>query len=427
MKEIIKRIIVDFQNMLPINKVRYRNLCIPTDTDLIVTLVGPRRTGKTFYFYHLINLLMKGNIKREQIIYINFEDERLEFGKKQLSLIFDAYFELFPNQQKPIYLFCDEIQEVDGWQKYIRRIYDSITKKIFLTGSSSKMLSSEIATSLRGRTIEYRMNPLHFDEYCRFKNVDYSDTTSTKNSALLKATFEQYLLNGGYPDLVNRDKLIRNKLLNSYFNTMIFKDLIERYDITTSHILKEFIKTLAASISSEFSINKIYNDFKSQGLKISKNRLYEFLEYCKNIFLFSVIEKYEYSPRKRRSSNKKIYFIDTGLLNSITFNFTDDLGKLLENLIHNQLMSKYDQIFYKKNGYECDFVVQDNKATQLIQVAYSLIKPQTKEREIKSLLKASENIPNAELLIVNIDIEEEILHNGKKIKIIPAWKWALNF
>ena len=370
--------------------------------------------------------MVRNNLEKEQIIYINFEDERLNLESENLQLIFDSYYELFPNQEKEIYLFLDEIQEIPEWEKFVRRVYDHITKKIFLTGSSSKMLSSEIASSLRGRTIEFKMNPLNFREYSHFREIDVEDIYSSKNSAILKNAFKDYLNEGGYPDLINRDSIIRTKLLDSYFNVMIFKDLIERFEVKNHHVLKEFIKSLSESIGSEFSINKIYNDFKSQGYRISKNSLYLYLDYCKSIFLYSTLEKFCYSSRKRRQANKKIYIMDTGLLNSITYRFSNDYGKLLENLIFNLLKQSEKEVFYLGNGFECGFIVRNKNKLELIQVAYDISDEKTRKREIKSLLKASESYNDAELKIITFENEEIINTENKAISVIPAWKWCLS-
>jgi len=192
MKEILKTIIKDWQRTFPRAGVWERNLQVPLDSQKIISLIGPRRCGKTYYVYQLINRLLarEPNVK---MIYLNFEDERLTLTSAQLHLILEAYYELYPeNYGQELYLFFDEIQEIEGWEKFVRRMYDTVTKNIFLTGSSAKILGKEIATSLRGRNLVYHLFPLSFEEYCRFQNLDVRDVYSTHARAVLKTQFEKY-------------------------------------------------------------------------------------------------------------------------------------------------------------------------------------------------------------------------------------------
>ena len=261
MKNIIKNIISDFhkrQNPKYIG----RKQNIPIDSNKIITIIGARRSGKTYFLYQLMDKLPP-TVDRSEIIYINFEDERLNLKAEDLNLILESYYELYPAKKKPLYFFFDEIQNIQNWEKFVRRIYDTISKNIFITGSSSKLLSKEIATSLRGRSISYEIYPLMFDEYLKFKDIDAADVSSTKNKAKIVNAFSQYLYSGGFPETINFNKDLRLKTLQSYLDVMIYRDIIERYEVKNPIALKYFIKKSLSNVSNYLSVNKLFNELKS--------------------------------------------------------------------------------------------------------------------------------------------------------------------
>ena len=306
MKDLFKNIITDFQKAIPVKKVKPRQIQISLDAQKIISVTGPRRSGKTYLFYFLINQLLK-TVKPQQIVYINFEDERLNLNSEHLQLLLDAYFELNPDSDhSPIYFFFDEIQVVPNWEKFVRRVYDTVSKHIFITGSSSKMLAQEIATSLRGRHLVYHIYPLSFREYCSFNGLDVKDIHSTRNRAALAHQFGRYLHHGGFPELLFLEPDLTLKTLQSYFDVMIFRDLIERYEIRQMVALKYFIKRLFESISSEFSINKIFNDLKSMGIRITRDRLYDFLDYVTDVFLFCCLSLSKITAKESNVEQKSL-------------------------------------------------------------------------------------------------------------------------
>ena len=237
MKQAIKTIIKDFHSR-PLPSFKPRQLQVPLDLGKIVTIVGPRRAGKTWYFFQLMTALENRGVQKTQFIYLNFEDERLEL-EADYDQILEAYLELYPEQDlDEIYLFFDEIQELSGWEKYVRRIYDTVSKKIFLTGSNAKMLSWEIATSLRGRSLSFEIMPLSFHEFLTFQEIDPEDQYSTRNQAKIQNRFAEYLVWGGYPELVEVDPRFKADVLQEYFNIMLYRDLLDRYKIRDTFVLK---------------------------------------------------------------------------------------------------------------------------------------------------------------------------------------------
>lgn len=424
-KQLLKQIIRDF-HLSENFDVKPRNIQPPIDTKKIITLIGVRRCGKTSIFYHMINQLIE-KIEKTKILFLNFEDERFELNSDELDLILQAYMELYPSYKlSECYFFFDEIQNIPNWEKFIRRMYDTISKNIFITGSNSKLLSSEIATSLRGRTLNFEIFPLSFKEYLSFKDIEV-DFYSSKSLAFIKNAQESFLKNGSFPETLFLEEIYANKTLQEYFNVLLYKDLAERYNITNTVALKFFLKRIISSSTKQISINKIFNELKSSGIKIGKNTLYEFLEYVQNIYLALTLQKYDNSLINKELGEKKIYSIDIGLNNATEFRFSDDIGKSLENAVFLELKRKeFDIYYYRTSKSECDFLVFDkNTISDVIQVTFDMSDENTKSREIKGLIEACKNFDLKSGIIITFDSEDELIENGIKIKIIPFYKWSI--
>lgn len=424
-KQLLKQIIRDF-HLSENFDVKPRNIQPPIDTKKIITLIGVRRCGKTSIFYHMINQLIE-KIEKTKILFLNFEDERFELNSDELDLILQAYMELYPSYKlSECYFFFDEIQNIPNWEKFIRRMYDTISKNIFITGSNSKLLSSEIATSLRGRTLNFEIFPLSFKEYLSFKDIEV-DFYSSKSLAFIKNAQESFLKNGSFPETLFLEEIYANKTLQEYFNVLLYKDLAERYNITNTVALKFFLKRIISSSTKQISINKIFNELKSNGIKIGKNTLYEFLEYVQNIYLALTLQKYDNSLINKELREKKIYSIDIGLNNATEFRFSDDIGKSLENAVFLELKRKeFDIYYYRTSKSECDFLVFDkNTISDVIQVTFDMSDENTKSREIKGLIEACKNFDLKSGIIITFDNEDELIENGIKIKIIPFYKWSI--
>ena len=419
MKDQIKKIIKEFHEK-DLFETFDREIEIPFNSKKIVTIIGPRRAGKTFLLYNSIKKIKD----KTNVIYINFEDERLDFKKENLDLIFQAYFELYPEKKESdLFLFFDEIQEISGWEKFVRRVYDNITQKIFLTGSSAKLLSKEIATSLRGRTISYELLPLSFREYLKFKKIK-SEQYTTKGLAKIKAEFKKCLFFGAFPELIDKEDEIRRKSLNDYLDVMIYRDIVERYNVSNVLSLNSFIKKILTNPSQEISINKIYNDFKSQGIKISKDVIYQYSKYLEDAFIIFPIKNYSESMGKQKI--KKFYPVDTGLSTNNFVTLSEEYGKILELVCYLHLRRESKEIYYFNEETECDFIIKEkNKIVQAIQVSKSLKNEKTKLREIKGLLGAMKRFGLKEGLILTKDEEEDFVVEGKKIRVLPVWKWLL--
>jgi predicted AAA+ superfamily ATPase len=421
-KELFKYLIKEFhERKLP--EVYSRRLKIP-ETQKIVSLIGARRIGKTSYFFQMIREL-EVKVGRERILYINFEDERiLPLTTKDLNWILEAYYELYPeNIDQELYLFFDEVQNVQGWEIFVRRLYDKGNLKLFLTGSSSKMLSKELATSLRGRTLAFYLFPLDFQEYLTFKGIELvRDFEYSKQRFELKKLFEEYLYEGGFPEVVLEIPALRKRILQDYFEMMIYRDLVERFSIRNTTLLKSLTKYLVTNIGTSFSVTSYYETIKKHQ-EVSKGTLLEYLSYLEDISLVYLLPRFSYSLKAQAINPKKIYCLDNGLRNSVVFVFSKDEGRLAENLVFLELMRQEKEAYCWKNGNEVDFVIKekDNSLTA-INVTYG---DSINEREISALKKFSEEQEFASsvkgLILLTKDVEKT--ENG--ITYIPLWKWML--
>jgi predicted AAA+ superfamily ATPase len=424
MKDIIKAIITELQEKkLPDNKPR--KLQIPVNLPLIVSLIGARRSGKTYLLFSVIQKLIDSGVSRKKIVYLNFEDERLNLRTSDLDLILQSFCELYPDFiLSDCYFLFDEIQNIEGWEKFIRRMFDTQSKNIFISGSNSKLLSTEIATSLRGRTVAYTIFPLCLEEYLQFKNISIDWYHPQKRAKLIHCTI-QFITQGGFPEVINFENDIRLKVLQSYFNTMIYRDIIERYKVSDPTILKFFIKKIFAAIGKPLSINKIYNDLRSLGYKISNNYLYNFEEYCFTIFLGISVPKFHFSEIKQEKADKKVYSIDTGLLSSVEFSMSENKGKLLENMVLLEFIKLGYSVFYFKEKYECDFIIKNENKLLPIQVSWLLEDNKTKDREIRGLIEACNKVSANEGIIITFDQKDEFQQQGINIKLIPVYQYFL--
>jgi predicted AAA+ superfamily ATPase len=423
MKDVLKSIIKEFQQReLPV--VKHRSLQINHTLPVIITLIGARRSGKTYLLYQTINELIKQGISRENILFLNFEDERLTLQTSELDLILQAYLELYPKKKlNECYFFFDEIQNIEGWEKFVRRIFDNYSKHIFITGSNSKLLSTEIASSLRGRTLTYTIYPLSFTEYVQFKGDEY-DIIHPQKKAQVINNAQQFIFQGGFPEVVNFDIETRTKVLQSYFNTMIYRDIIDRYKISDVQLLKFFIKKLYANITKPLSINKIYNELRSLGYKVSNNYLYEFENYSYAVFLGIPVPKFDFSEIKQTKAEKKMYSIDTGLLSAIEFSVSENKGKLLENAVLLEFIKAGWDVFYYKDKYECDFIVRKGKNLLPVQVTWVLEDDTTRNRELRVFSEVCEKLKIGNAQIVTFDQKQQITQNGNVINVVPFYEFV---
>jgi hypothetical protein len=410
-----------------------RESAIPKEIPLkrAISIIGPRRAGKTYTMFQLIKGLLEEGVDVSRIVYINFERTELEgASSRELVGMMEAFYELYPqNKVKKTWLFLDEIQNVEKWETFVRTVLDSGNVQVFISGSSSKLLSREIATSMRGRTISHLVLPFSFIDYLKkegtgIQKIKAEAYLSTSERANVINKLRSYMESGGYPEVIIYPQE-KEKILQDIVETTVYRDVVERYKIRNTRLLKLLIKSLVNSVAREFSIHKFYNFVRSMGIKASKNSLYNYADALNDVFFVFPINKFSRSYKKAEQSLPKIYLVDNGILTS---NGINDYGRLLENLVFVELTRRGKNISYYKSadGKEVDFaILEKNRVKELIQVAYSLEDFNTREREIKPLLKASKELKCNNLTIITWSEDKEEVAKGKKIIQVPLWKWLL--
>ena len=423
-KDIFKRLIADSQER-DLSQVMDRDIEIPFDSGKIISLIGVRRSGKTHLLYSIIGKLRK-TVGPQNIVYINFEDDRLfPLDLKDLDTLLDAYYELYPGKKsEKVYFFFDEIQNVQNWEKFVRRIYDTENCAIFLTGSSAKLLSREISTALRGRTLSYEVFPLSFREFLRFKGIDV-ESRSSKARAMIQNAFTDYLTRGGFPELIHYDQAIFIKTLQEYIDLIVYRDIIERFGVSNTFLLRRLVKFCFTNISTLVSLNKLYNDFKSEGLKLSRNTVYEYISHIEDAFALFTVPVYAQSMREQWRNPRKIYAVDVGFKTAMDYPFALDRGRVFENIAYLELRRKAERISYLKDRQEVDFYYSRDGKERLLNVCYDMALPTTRDRERRGLIEAMKNLALRESQIVTAETSEIIETEAGRITVLPLWEWLL--
>ena len=424
-RDVWVEMIRDFQESpLPESKERDINIDCEPKVQRAISLIGPRRAGKTYLLFIAAGKMME-KYGKNRCIYINLEDDRL-LGCElpDLRNLLKISYDLQPgNSQGKTWLFLDEIQNVPDWEKFVRSAMDSGKAQVFISGSSAKLLGKEIATAMRGRAISYTILPFSFHEILKMKGIP-PENLSTSGRARLFSVLEDYLNYGGYPEVVLYPEQ-REKILREIMDVTIYRDIIDRYKVNNSRVLKLFLKGLLSSTS--LSIHKFHLFLKSQGISVSKNTLYNYLGYFADSLVVFPLKKYSLSYKEAEQSIPKIYFVDNGLLG---FTGASTRAKLFENMVFVELLKSghapNEGLWHYSSGKEVDFVVaRGGKALRLIQASYDVSGYETKDREVRALVQASEELKCDKLEVVTWDYEAEEAHSGKKISFIPFWKFAI--
>ncbi len=402
------------------------------ENDKILTIIGPRRAGKTYLCYQLIERL-KDEVPEDNIMYINFEDERLHPMKgDELTKLLDIYYELFDPEEGKKYFFLDEVQEMEHWEKWCRRIDEQEKDiKLILTGSTSKLLSKELSTSLRGRTLSWKVFPFSFREFLKTKDIDidYEDRNifySTKKRSRMKALFNEYLRDGGFPEIVlEEEEVLKKKILQEYFSTIYYKDIIERFNVGNIPALEDFLKMRLDNFTGQMTLNRSRNNLKSIGHRVGKATLKKYLDHAEQVFFLFKLEAYSMSRKKRMRNPRKIYAVDTGLVNAVRFDFSEEYGPALENIVFIELKRRGKKVYYHKNDGECDFIIKEGRDIRsAIQVTKTL--EGTRERELQGLEDAMEEYDLDEGLVLTENEKDDLVLDGKEIVVLPVWLWLLN-
>ncbi len=395
----------------------------------ITIVTGPRRAGKTVLLKQVISGMMSEGVDREQILYLNLEDYRLysHHSLELLSVVLETYKENI-NPKKNIYFFIDEIQNIEGFEHFLRTEYDRDGKekiKFIITGSNSKLLSKELGTLLTGRTSTVTVYPFSFGEYLQYHDVkldmsSYFTLEQRKNE--IKQLFNKYVAFGSIPEFLDETKPYDR--LNEYLENIIFKDIVVRFNIRNTRLVKELAIFLATNTAKTYSINQLSKTFKC-----SVNTIQEYLFNLEQAYLFFYLKQYSYSYKEQVTTQSKAYCIDTGLASATGFQFSKNNGRLIENSVFIELKRRGHDIYYHKGaktGVECDFLIKEGMhVTNAIQVTESLVNQDTRKREINGLLNAAQQYGLSAGLILTDNEYDDLMQGGINIQVRPIWFWML--
>jgi len=418
-KQILKEIIIrnrdyilnEIPDILP-----REGIHLPEKLNKVVIFYGVRRSGKSYILYDIF----KKN--QEKSLYIDFEDERLSvFEVSDFEYLKEAFFEINPQLKTAVFLF-DEIQNIKGWEKFTRRVCERGNIKVFVTGSSSKVMPKEIQTALRGRSWSVEVCPFSFREALKAKNIDIGnkDILFGRSKIKLKKYFSEYLKWGGFPEVVLAESNFeKRKIIKEYLEAMFFKDLVERFNITNTHLLSVLMENLFSAFSTKFSLNSFYKHYK-QKFPFSKDTLFLYYKHLLDSMLIFEVRKFAESTYKRLRNPAKIYLADVALSKKVT---SMDSGRLMENITFLVLRKKREDIFYFEEEKECDFITKDTKGKfSAYQVSQELSK-ENEEREIKGLISACKRLSLSRGTILTEDQSDQRKIEGINIRIIPVWRW----
>jgi predicted AAA+ superfamily ATPase len=399
--------------------VKERLIEVRENRNFIVSVVGPRRAGKTYFLYHLIR---KRGLKDEDFVLINFEEP---VALKELDEALAVHQEIYGRE--PSYIFLDEVQAFKGWERHVYALFERKRYYIFVTGSSSKLLSREIATQLRGRAFPVYVYPFSFRETLRARGVAESEHYSVYGEAQVRHLLSLCLRNGFFPDIV-LGNIEPHRFFREFIDLVVYRDIIERFGLRNWRALEMFLESCISSNAALFSVHKVYNSLRSQGLRVSKKTLYAFQKIVEDVNFGFFLRKLEPSRRKAAASIPKFYLVDNGIY---TYFEGENLGRLTENVVFLELVKRgYTpnvDLFYWRSarGEEVDFVVREGGRVKLIQVTYASGSDEVDRRELEALAKASRSLGSPNLEVVTWSYEDTLEIEGRKIAFVPLWKWVL--
>ena len=433
----LKEIILDFQEEVPATGVP-RRLEVATLPGKATVCIGPRRSGKSTFMFQLIGKLLASGVSRENILYLNFFDDRLHhLGRDGLAAVTETYFSLYPekkNAQK-VYCFFDEIQVVPGWESFVERLMRTEDCEVCITGSSAGMLSREIATQMRGRALSWELFPFSFREFLDFKGIDGDGPLSARRRLLVRHAFDEYREIGGFPEVAGVDRRLRVKIHQEYWGAMLFRDLVERHDVSHPRAVSDLAHWLVDNTASLYSVNRLTGYLKSLGHRAPKSAVSDYLDWFEDAFFLFTVRIFDASLARANVNPKKIYCVDHALVRSVSSCILVNSGHLLENLVFTALRRATPDIFYyrSRTGREVDFVVRMPDGSRvLVQVCESLADPRTRRREVTALRDAMAELDLPSSVLVTggepgeAGGEQRITVDTGTVAVTAAWRFVLD-
>ena len=429
-KDIFKTLIAQKQSEMPFSVID-RDVSLPIDGNDIITVSGVRRCGKSTLMEIAINQLLANGVRKENILWIGFDDERIKYMTAQeLDLVLQAYREMHPaTELKDVWMFFDELPLVKDWEYFVLRLFKGYCRHIFICGSNASTLSVEMKSALRGWPREIEVWPLSFREYLRFKGVD-ADSHLEQDKASVQVAFDEYNRLGGMPEPTLMSTLSEKyRKLQDYFDVMLLRDLVEHWQISKPQMVRYFLKRVMTTIASRLSVNSIYREIKASGRKVTKDDLYDWLAWAQSIYLVRKLDVYSRSVKSEISLPGKYYVVDNGLRSAVIPLQSDDDGKQLENTVYLELLRRKghsEELSYFNESGECDFVVSEgDEVRRLIQVTWDMSDAETRKRELSGLLEAAKATGCRDLTIVTRDEDGEETHDGLIVRIVPVCRFLL--
>jgi uncharacterized protein len=431
---VLQRIILDFQaSELP--RLTKRDMAITPIANMSFAVVGARRAGKTFRTYQFIRELRDRGVALENICRIQFHDPRLRtLSAVDLTQIDTAYFALFPDKRgrEEVFFVFDEIHRVEGWEDYILYLLDGGMNKVLITGSTSKLLKGEVASGLRGKNFSRELLPFSFSEFARHYHVKPDTVSSAGVSNLLKL-FQRYLRQGGFPGLLELDAGLHRDLLESYWDTMVLRDIIEAHPRDNINIVafSRFAHALLARVSCPVTVNKIIVNLRKDGVRFSAETLYRYLHYLQEAYMLFSVEFFSTSEKVRSQNYRKVYAVDWALADAVVPAEGVDLTRQFENMVYLELRRRgYGLSYYRtRQGHEVDFVAVQKRgrstARELYQACYTLDEPDVRQRELRAIIQTANYLKATRSRIITFNSEETITVEGVSVEVVPAWKWLL--
>ena len=431
MIETIRTIILDFQEV-KLETGTPRRVKVEVVPGKATVCIGVRRSGKSTYLFQLMQRLLDKGVSRQNILYLNFFDDRLHgLQHNGIGVIAEAYYSLYPEKKntETVYCFFDEIQAVPGWEPFVDRLMRTEKCEVYLTGSSARMLSKEIATQMRGRALSWEIFPFSFREFLDCRDVESAGPLSTKKRLLVQKAFEEYWEAGGFPEVVNLERHLRIKTHQEYFNAVLFRDLVERHNVSHPKAVADLAHWLVDNTASLYSVNRLTGYLKSLGHKAPKAAVSDYLEWFEDAYFLFTVRVFDASLARANANPKKIYCIDHSLVTSVASGILVNSGHLLENLVFTVLRRVSHEIYYCKTkaGKEVDFIVQlPDRSRMLVQVCESMADPQTRKREVTALNEAMAQFAVKSGTIVTRYEEEQLEVEAGTIAVVPAWRFLLD-
>lgn len=431
MIEILKEILLDFQGA-PLATGVPRRLALMPVAGKASACIGVRRSGKSTYMFQIMEQLLRSGVTRQNILYLNFFDDRLHgLRGETLDRVLEAYYSLYPEKKntEKVYCFFDEIQAVAGWEPFVERLMRTEKCEVYITGSSAQMLSREIATQMRGRALSWEMFPFSFREFLDHQGIEGSPPFSAKARLLVQKGFEEFWERGGFPEVAGLDRRLRIKIHQEYFNAVLFRDLVERHDVSHPRAITDLAHRLVDNISSLYTVNSLTGYLKSLGHKAPKAAVSDYLAWFEDAYFLFTVRLFDASLARANVNPKKVYCIDHSLVTSVSSGILVNSGHLLENLVFTALRRVTPEICYVKtrSGREVDFIARmEDRSRMLVQVCESLADPRTRKRELVALAEAMAEHKLTSGIIVTQDEEDQVEVEAGKVAIVPAWRFLLN-